>query len=79
MESKTQASAYLLGVVAILVGLATLAFSSNRVIDIVGGVVLLGGMGAVGWATGGRRRLRWFTGALLATALFCAVLALLRS
>jgi hypothetical protein len=79
MESKAGAVAYLLGVVAILAGLAALAFSSIRIIDILGGAVLVVGMGAVGWATGGRRRLRWFTGVLLATALFCAVLALLRS
>ena len=77
MESKAQASTYLLGVVAILAGLAALAFSSNRIIDIVGGAVPVVGMGAVGWATGGRSRLKWFTGALLAPALFCALLAVL--
>ena len=75
---RSKAYAYLLGVVAILAGLAVLAFSSSRVIDIFGGAVLVGGMGAAGWATGGMS-LRMFTGVLLATALIGGSVALWRS
>jgi hypothetical protein len=72
---RLKAYAYLVGVVAILAGLAVLAFSSSRVICIFGGAVLVGGMGAAGWASGGMS-LRMFAGVLVATALIYGSLAL---
>ena len=66
---RAKGYAYLLGVVAILAGLAVLAFSPSRLIDIFGGAALVGGMGATAWATGGMRFLRMFTAVLLTAAL----------
>ena len=44
--------AYLLGLVAMFAGFATMVFSSSRLIDIFGGAVLLGGFGSTAWARG---------------------------
>jgi hypothetical protein len=51
MSSK--AHTYLLGLVAIFAGLATMVVSSSRLIDIFGLVALIGGLGATAWASGG--------------------------
>jgi hypothetical protein len=64
--------------VAILAGLAALAFSSSRLIDIFGGATLAAGIGAAGWATEGMRP-RMYTAVLLTTALIGGSLALWRS
>ena len=66
---RSKAYAYLLGMVAILAGLALLAFSPSQLIDIFGGAALLGGIGATAWASGGMSVLRMYIGALLITAL----------
>ena len=41
--------AYLLGLVAMFAGFATMVFSSSRLIDIFGGAVLLGGEHNPNW------------------------------
>ena len=65
---RSQGYAYLLEIVAILAGLAVLAFSSSRLIDIFGERSWSVVWGAAGWASGGMS-LRMFTGVLLTTAL----------
>jgi hypothetical protein len=67
MSSKGYA--YLLGLVAMFAGFATMVFSPSRLIDLFGGAVLLGGLGAAAWATGGMSRLKMFVGVLVVTAL----------
>src|SRR5262249_29376871 len=51
---RSKAYAYWLGIVAILAGVATMAFSSVRLIDIIGRAAVLGGLGAAAWASWGR-------------------------
>jgi len=61
--------AYLLGLVAMFAGFATMVFSSSRLIDIVGGAVLLGGFASTAWARGGVSRLKMFVGVMVLAAL----------
>jgi hypothetical protein len=75
MDSK--AYVYLLGVVAIFAGVATMVVSSSRLIDIFGGAVVLGGLGATAWvASGGMIVFRRFIGALLVSVLIGGVIEL---
>jgi hypothetical protein len=67
MSSK--GNAYLLGIVAMCAGFATMVFGPSGWIDLFGGAVLLGGLGAAQWATGGMSRLKMFVGVLVLTAL----------
>jgi hypothetical protein len=67
MSSKGYA--YLLGLVAIFAGFATMVCSPSRLIDLVGGAVLLGGFGSAAWATGGMSRLKMFVGVMVLAAL----------
>jgi hypothetical protein len=73
---RSKAYAHLLGIVAILAGLATIVFGPSRLIDTVGGAVVLGGLGATAWATGGNSLLRNYVLALLIASLFCGALFL---
>ena len=75
---RAKAYAYLLGIIAILAGLAGLAFSQTRVIDMLGGAVLLTGMGATAWATEGTSLLKKYIGALLLAALIGGVIVLVK-
>ena len=61
--------AYLLGLVAMFAGFATMVFSSSRLIDIFGGAVLLGGFGSTAGARGGVSRLKMFVGVMVLAAL----------
>jgi hypothetical protein len=74
MSSK--AYAYLLGFVAIIAGVATMVLSSSRLIDIVGGAAVLGGLGAAAWAAGGVNFLRNYIAALLISALISGAFVL---
>jgi hypothetical protein len=76
MSSK--AYAYLLGLVAIFAGFATMVFGPTRLIDTFGGAVLLSGLGSTAWATGGTSFLKKYIGVLLITALFGGVLVLVK-
>jgi hypothetical protein len=67
--------AYLLGLVAIFAGLATMEFSSSRLIDIFGGAAVIGGLGATAW-TSGPGLFRAFIGVLLITVLIGGALLL---
>jgi hypothetical protein len=69
--------AYLLGLVAIFAGLATAEFSPSRLIDILGGAAVVGGLGSAAWATGGIL-FKMFIGALLITVLIGGVLVLVK-
>ena len=69
--------AYLLGIVAIFAGVATMEDSSIRSIDIFGGALVLGGLGSTVWATGEKSFFRLFVGALLMTTLIGGVVELL--
>jgi hypothetical protein len=75
---RAKAYAYLLGVIAILAGLAVMAFGPTRPIAIVGGALLLTGLGAAAWATEGRRALKWYTEALLLAALIGGVIVVVK-
>jgi hypothetical protein len=75
MSSK--AYAYLLGIVAMCTGVATMVFGPSELIDTVGLAVVLGGLGAAAWAGGGNSLLRNYVLALLITALFSGVIELL--
>jgi hypothetical protein len=68
--------AYLLGVVAIFAGLATMVFSPSRLIDIFGGIAVICGLGAAAWGGGGVSLLKKYVGALLITALVGGALVL---
>ena len=70
--------AYLLGLVAMFAGFATMVVSSSRLIDIVGGAVLLGGFASTAWARGGMSRLKMFVGVLFLTALIGGALVLVK-
>ena len=69
--------AYLLGIVAIIAGVATMVDSSIRSIDIFGGALVLGGLGAAAWATGDKSFFKMFIGALLMSTLIGGVVELL--
>jgi hypothetical protein len=65
-----KALTYLLGLVAMFAGFATMVFGASRLmIDLFGGAVLLGGFGSTAWATGGMSRLKMFVGVLVLAAL----------
>ena len=66
---SSRASVYLLGFVAIFAGVATMVVSASRPIDIFGGAVVVGGLGAAAWAAGGVSFLKMYIGALLIAAL----------
>jgi hypothetical protein len=68
--------AYLLGLVAIFAGLATMEFSSSRLIDWLGGAAVVGGLGSTAWATGGMSFLKAYTVVLLIAVLICGALEL---
>ena len=68
--------AYLLGLVAMFAGFATMVFSSSRLIDIFGGAVLLSGFGSTAWARGGMSRLKMFVGVMVLAALIGGVIEL---
>ena len=74
---RSQAYAFLLGVVAIFAGVATMAASSIRSIDIFGGALVLGGLGSTAWATGDKSLFKMFIGVLLMTTLIGGVVELL--
>jgi hypothetical protein len=74
---RSQAYAFLLGVVAIFAGLATMVDSSIRSIDIFGGALVLGGLGSTAWATGDKSLFRVLIGALLMSTLIGGVVELL--
>ena len=76
MSSKGYA--YLLGLVAMCAGFATMVFSPSGWIDLFGGAVLLGGFGSAQWATGGMNRLKMFVGVLFLTALIGGALVLVK-
>jgi len=67
---------YLLGIVAIFAGLATMEDSSIRSIDIFGGALVIGGLGAAAWSCG-TSVFRWYVAALLVAALVGGVVELL--
>ena len=73
---RSQAYAFLLGVVAIFAGVATMAASSIRSIDIFGGALVLGGLGSTAWARGGMSRLKMFVGVMVLAALIGGVIEL---
>src|SRR5262245_37118499 len=75
---RAKAYAYVLGVIAVLAGLAVMAFGPTRLIAIFEGAVLLTGLGAAARATEGRRVLRWYTEALLLAALIGGVIVLVK-
>jgi hypothetical protein len=74
---RSQGYAFLLGVVAIFAGLATMEFSSSRLIDIFGGTLVLGGLGSAAWATADKSFFKMFIGALLMSTLIGGVVELL--
>ena len=74
---RSQAYAFLLGVVAIFAGVATMAASSIRSIDIFGGALVLGGLGSTAWATGDKSFFKMFIGVLLVSTLIGGVVELL--
>ena len=69
--------AYLLGIVAIIAGVATMVDSSIRSIDIVEGALVIGGLGSAAWATGGMSFFKMFIGVLLMTVLVGGVVEVL--
>ena len=75
---RAKAFAYLLGIVAILAGLAVLAFVPSRSVDILGGAVLLIGLGITAWAAEGTPLLKKYTGVLLLAALIGGVIVLVK-
>jgi hypothetical protein len=75
---RLKAYAYLLGIVAIFAGLPALAFSSSRLIDLLGGAAVIGGLGATAWASGGMSLLKKYVLALLITALIGGALVLVK-
>ena len=75
---RSQAYAFLLGVVAIFAGLATMVLSSSRLIDIFGGAAVVGGLGSTAWATGDKSFFKMFIGVLLMTPLIGGALALVK-
>jgi hypothetical protein len=68
--------AYLLGLVAIFAGVATMEDSSIRSIDIFGGALVLGGLGSTAWATGDKSFFRLFIAAVLIATLIGGVVEL---
>ena len=74
---RSQGYAFLLGVVAIFAGVATMAASSIRSIDIFGGALVLGGLGSTAWATGDKSFFKMFIGVLLMSTLIGGVVELL--
>jgi len=68
--------AYLLGIVAIIAGVATMVDSSSRSIDICGGALVLGGLGSTVWATGEKSFFRLFIAAVLLATLIGGVVEL---
>jgi hypothetical protein len=68
---------YLLGIVAIFAGVATMAVSPSRSIDIFGGALVIGGLGFTAWATGGTGFFKMFLGVLLIAVLVGGVIELL--
>jgi hypothetical protein len=75
---RAKGHAYLLGVIAIPVGLAVMAFGPTRLIDVFGGAALLTGLGAAAWATEGTGLLKRYIGALLLGALIGGVIVLVK-
>ena len=67
--------AYLLGLVAMFAGFATMVFGPSR-FDLFGAAVLLSGFGSAAWAIGGMSRLKMVVGVLLVTALIGAAIEL---
>jgi hypothetical protein len=71
------ACVYLLGLVAIIAGVATMVDSSIRSIDIFGGALVLGGLASTAWATGEKSFFKMFIGVLLMSTLIGGVVELL--
>jgi len=75
---RSDAYAYVLGIVAMVAGVAILAFSSSRLIDYFGGAAVLGGLGATAWASGGASLLKKYTAAVLIAGLIGGALVLIK-
>ena len=72
---STKGYVYLLGLVAMFAGFATMVFGPSR-FDLFGASVLLSGFGSAAWAIGGMSRLKMVVGVLLVTALIGAAIEL---
>jgi len=72
---STKGYVYLLGLVAMFAGFATMVFGPSR-FDLFGAAVLLSGFGSAAWAIGGMSRLKMVVGVLLVTALIGAAIEL---
>jgi hypothetical protein len=75
---RSQSNAYVLGIVAMVAGVATLAFSLSRLIDSFGAAAVVCGLGATAWASGGTSLLKKYTAALLIAALIGGALVLIK-
>ena len=72
---STKGYVYLLELVAMFAGFATMVFGPSR-FDLFGAAVLLSGFGSAAWAIGGMSRLKMVVGVLLVTALIGAAIEL---
>jgi hypothetical protein len=68
---RSKAYADLLGIVAMLAGVATMTVSSIRWVDFLGGAAVICGLGAAAWAAS---LFKAYIGVLLITALIVALL-----
>lgn len=71
---RSKALIDLLGIVAMLAGVAVLAFSSCRLLEWLGGAALVCGLGAAAWSRGGMSLFKKYVVVLLITALIVGAL-----